>query len=135
MNTIPKSSFLVLSIGLLKFGTNFACKSKIIDNYLKNGKYMYKMILGIFILFGFLFLRSPMIELDLAAPVTGIHWAPYSSSVIAAVTDEGKIFVYDLYLRKCRPLCVQDVLSKRRVALTCINFSPFHPVVLTGGER
>ena len=41
--------------------------------------------------------------------VGDIAWAPYSASVFAAVTDDGKVHVYDLYENKLMPLCSQKV--------------------------
>lgn len=38
-----------------------------------------------------------------------IAWAPYSATVFAAVTDDGKVHVYDLYENKLMPLCSQKV--------------------------
>ena len=34
-------------------------------------------------------------------------WAPYSSTVFAAVTFEGKVYIYDLSVNKYNPICVQ----------------------------
>nr|XP_053631370.1 dynein intermediate chain 2, ciliary-like [Cherax quadricarinatus] len=78
---------------------------------------------------------SPLVSLDLGAPVAGLAWSYFSSSVIVGVTDEGRVYVYDLFVRKCRPLCVQNILQRRRSALSCVAFSPFYPVILVGGER
>ncbi|XP_071522591.1 dynein axonemal intermediate chain 1-like isoform X2 [Panulirus ornatus] len=78
---------------------------------------------------------SPLIVLDLGGAVAGVMWSPYSSSVFVAVTDEGRVYVYDLFLRKCRPLCVQSLVQRRRVAAACVAFNPFHPIILVGGER
>nr|XP_045610725.1 dynein intermediate chain 2, ciliary-like [Procambarus clarkii] len=79
--------------------------------------------------------RAPLVVLDLGGAVAGVTWSPYSSSVFVAVTDEGRVHVYDLFLRRCRPLCVQSLLQRRRVAATCVAFNPFHPIILVGGEK
>ncbi|ROT69578.1 putative dynein intermediate chain 2, ciliary [Penaeus vannamei] len=78
---------------------------------------------------------SPLVTLDLGAPVASASWSPYSSSVVAAATDEGRVHVYDLFLRKCRPLCSQNLNQRRRLGLSCVAFNPFSPVVLVGGEK
>ncbi|CAL4062154.1 unnamed protein product, partial [Meganyctiphanes norvegica] len=78
---------------------------------------------------------SPLIVLDLGGPVASVSWSPFSSSVFVAVTDEGRVHVYDLFLRKCRPLCVQNIVQRRRVALTSVAFNPFFPMILVGGEK
>nr|XP_045607679.1 dynein intermediate chain 2, ciliary-like [Procambarus clarkii] len=78
---------------------------------------------------------SPLIVLDLGAPVTGLAWSSSSSTVVVGVTDEGRVHVYDLFVRRCRPACVQSVLQRRRSALSCVAFSPFHHIIVVGGER
>ncbi|XP_071522576.1 dynein intermediate chain 2, ciliary-like isoform X2 [Panulirus ornatus] len=83
----------------------------------------------------FQFHLSPLIVLDLGSAVAGVTWSPYSSSVFVAVTDEGRVHVYDLFMRKCRPLCVQSLVQRRRVAAACVAFNPFYPIILVGGER
>ncbi|XP_076042119.1 dynein intermediate chain 2, ciliary-like [Oratosquilla oratoria] len=79
--------------------------------------------------------RSPLIVLDLGGPVAEVVWAPYSSSVAVAVTEDGKVHVYDLFLRKCRPLCVQNIIPRRKITLACVAFNRFHPIILVGGDR
>ncbi|KAG7174920.1 Dynein intermediate chain 2 ciliary-like 1, partial [Homarus americanus] len=76
-----------------------------------------------------------LVTLDLGAPVAELTWCHYSSSVIVGVTEDGRVHVYDLFLRKCRPLCVQNLLQRRRSRLVCVALSPFHPVLLVGGDR
>lgn len=78
---------------------------------------------------------SPLVVLDVGGAVAGVTWSPFSSSVFVAVTDEGRVYVYDLFLRRCRPLCVQSLLQRRRVAATSVAFNPFHPIIVVGGER
>lgn len=51
--------------------------------------------------------RDPMFTFDLNSVVGCVAWAPYSSTVFAAVTAEGKVFIYDLSLNKYEALCVQ----------------------------
>ena len=41
-------------------------------------------------------MTRPIVTFDLGNPVGDIEWAPYSSTVFAAVTSEGKLYVYDL---------------------------------------
>nr|XP_027228347.1 dynein intermediate chain 2, ciliary-like [Penaeus vannamei] len=78
---------------------------------------------------------APVVTLDLGSPVTCLSWSPYSSSVLAGVSDEGRVYVYDLFLRKCLPLCSQNVTHKRRLSLSSVAFNPFSPIVLVGGEK
>jgi dynein intermediate chain 1 len=49
----------------------------------------------------------PILRFDLGALAGDVAWAPYSSTVFAAVTSEGKVFVYDLSINKYNPVCVQ----------------------------
>ena len=39
--------------------------------------------------------------------VGDIAWAPYSSTVFAVVTLDGKVFVFDLSINKYNAICVQ----------------------------
>ena len=50
---------------------------------------------------------KPILRFDLGSQVGDIVWAPYSSTVFAAVTMEGKVHVYDLNINKYSPICVQ----------------------------
>lgn len=74
-----------------------------------------------------------VMSFDLNGSVGDIAWAPYSSTVFAAVTAEGKIFVYDLSLNKYEPMCEQQVVRKAK--LTHIAFSPFEPIILVGDDK
>ncbi|XP_069986188.1 dynein intermediate chain 2, ciliary-like [Penaeus vannamei] len=78
---------------------------------------------------------SPIVTLDLGGPVVGLAWSPTSSTVIVAVTEEGRVYVYDLFLRKCQPLCIQNLVQRRRFSLASVAFSPYQPVILVGGTK
>jgi hypothetical protein len=39
--------------------------------------------------------------------VGDVAWAPYSSTVFAVVTLDGKVFVYDISINKYSPICNQ----------------------------
>lgn len=62
-------------------------------------------------------------------------WAPYSSTVFAAVTADGKVHVYDLNENKHEPMC--DQLVVRKAKLTRISFNPKkeNPIILVGDDR
>ncbi len=51
--------------------------------------------------------RDPMFTFDLNNVVGDVAWAPYCSTVFAAVTADGKVHVFDLNINKYEPLCVQ----------------------------
>jgi hypothetical protein len=50
-----------------------------------------------------------MYALPLFVQVGDIAWAPYSATVFAAVTDDGKVHVFDLEQNKLLPLASQKV--------------------------
>ena len=70
---------------------------------------------------------------DMGAPVGDVSWSPTVSTVFAAVTDSGRVVVYDLSRSMYVPLCKQKVTQK--VKLTKLAFSPAHPVLLVGDEK
>jgi len=41
-------------------------------------------------------LERPVIAFDLQCAVGDIEWAPYSSTVFAAVNSSGNLYIYDL---------------------------------------
>lgn len=53
---------------------------------------------------------------DLGTSVGDVVWAPYSSTVFAAVTDEGKIAVWDMAYNKHEPLCEQKVRHRMQAS-------------------
>ena len=46
---------------------------------------------------------------DLRSPVGDVAWAPFSSTVFAAITESGKAFIFDLSQNMHRACCVQKV--------------------------
>eukprot|EP00842_Homolaphlyctis_polyrhiza_P006701 jgi/Hompol1/7031/HPOL_002404-RA len=70
---------------------------------------------------------------DLNGSVGDVAWAPYSSTVFAAVTAEGKVFVFDLNENKYAAICEQQVVRKAK--LTHICFNAFEPIVLVGDDK
>ena len=60
-----------------------------------------------------------------------VAWAPYSSTVFAAVTDS-KIVVFDLFVHKYRPICQQKILSNAAGVPNCISFNKVEPVIIVG---
>jgi dynein intermediate chain 1 len=63
--------------------------------------------------------QAPLMSFDLGAAVGDIAWAPYSSTVFAAVTDDGKVHVFDLAQNRQLPLCAQKVSSKLHAKTHC----------------
>ena len=50
---------------------------------------------------------SPLVMYDLGSQVGDVAWAPYSSTVFAAVTIDGRAVVFDLSVNKYSPICSQ----------------------------
>jgi len=77
--------------------------------------------------------HRPLMTFDLGDAVGDVVWAPYSSTVFAAVTTNGKVLVYDLNKNKNEPLCTQGVVKNAK--LTHVTFNPKDPVLLVGDSR
>ena len=52
-------------------------------------------------------LPSPILHFDLGSCVGDVAWAPYSSTVFAAVTSCGRVFIFDIVVSKYKPICKQ----------------------------
>ena len=49
----------------------------------------------------------PILRFDLGSQVGDIAWAPYSSTVFGAVTQDGRVVIFDLSVNKYNPICNQ----------------------------
>ncbi|KAF7252937.1 hypothetical protein EG68_08671 [Paragonimus skrjabini miyazakii] len=78
---------------------------------------------------------DPVFIFDLGSPVGDVAWAPYSSTVFAAVTADGRVHVYDLSVNKYEPLCNQLVLAKKKTKLTHLAFNPKYSIIIVGDDR
>jgi dynein intermediate chain 1 len=76
---------------------------------------------------------EPIMSFDLGNAAGDVAWAPYSSTVFAAVTSDGKVHVFDLAQNKNEPLCEQKVV--KRAKLTHISFNSIEPILLVGDDR
>lgn len=74
-----------------------------------------------------------LFQFDLGNPVGDVAWAPYSSTVFAAVTTDSRVHIFDLAKSKYEPICVQPIVKKGR--LTHIQFNPTHPIIVVGDDR
>lgn len=79
--------------------------------------------------------RDPLFTYDLGSAVGDAAWAPYSSTVFAAVTADGKVFVFDLNINKYEPICEQIVVQKKKTKLTHIAFNSKYPIIIVGDDR
>jgi len=76
---------------------------------------------------------TPLLSFDTGGAVGDACWAPYSSTVLAAATADGKVHVFDLSENRHEPMCEQLVVRKAR--LTRLRFNPKTPVLLVGDDR
>ncbi|KAI9145508.1 WD40-repeat-containing domain protein [Paraphysoderma sedebokerense] len=76
---------------------------------------------------------KPIMVFDLNSPISDVAWAPYSATVFAAVTAEGKVCIFDLEVNKYEPICEQQVARKAK--LTHISFNSFEPIVIVGDDK
>ena len=72
---------------------------------------------------------------DLDSNVGDIAWAPYSSTVFAAVTLDGKVHVFDLNVDKYHAICSQQVVPRKDARLNHISFNPCSPIIIVGDSR
>ncbi|KAJ6643291.1 Dynein intermediate chain 2, ciliary [Pseudolycoriella hygida] len=79
--------------------------------------------------------NDPLFIFDLGASVGDVKWAPYSSTVLAAVTTEGKVYVFDINVNKYKAICVQQVVPRKSVKLTCIAFNQKLPFIIVGDDK
>jgi dynein intermediate chain 1 len=77
--------------------------------------------------------KRPLMSFDLSDAVGDVVWSPYSSTVFAAVTTNGKVLVYDLNKNKNEPLCSQGVVKNAKLTRLCFN--PKEPIILVGDSR
>ena len=98
---------------------------------------------------------KPLFMFDLNAQVGDIAWAPYSSTIFAAVTVDGKasfkvsqlskkililtrilqVHVFDLHLDKYHPICSQPVVPRKKARLNHVAFNAHHPIIIVGDSR
>ena len=80
-------------------------------------------------------LSQPLFMLDLNSQVGDVAWAPYSSTVFAAVTVDGKVHVFDLNIDKYHPICSQIVVQRKRARLNHIAFNAHSPIIIVGDSK
>ena len=79
-------------------------------------------------------MKRPIVSFDIEFQVGDIQWSPYSSTVFAAVSYEGKLYVYDLNQEKHKHLCDMQTTSKKQKAYH-VAFNLVDPIILVGDER
>ena len=78
---------------------------------------------------------KPLFMFDLNSQVGDVAWAPYSSTVFAAVTGDGKVHVFDLHVDKYHPICTQPVVPRKKAKLNHVAFNSHHPILVVGDSR
>jgi dynein intermediate chain 1 len=78
---------------------------------------------------------QPLFVYELGASVGACCWAVHSSTVFAAVTDDGKIHVFDISQNKFEALVTQVISQKKKTKLTSVEFNPKEPVLIVGDDR
>ncbi|XP_023290226.1 dynein intermediate chain 2, ciliary isoform X3 [Orussus abietinus] len=78
---------------------------------------------------------EPLFMFDLGVPIGDVQWAPYSSTVLACVTNDGKVTVFDLNVNKYRPICSQPIVSKKKNKLTRLQFNDVLPFIIVGDDK
>jgi len=77
---------------------------------------------------------------DLGTSVNDIAWAPYSSTVFAAVTQDGRLRLFDLNINKHEALGEVRVVGDRKAGkgpkprLTQLAFNPKNPIICVGDD-
>jgi len=92
--------------------------------------------------------RTPVMSFDLAQAIGDVAWAPYSSTVLAAVTSDGMVHVYDLDVNRNERVCFQKVVKKAKLTHIAFNNSsvallqarpsargPAEPIIIVGDDR
>ncbi|XP_076162193.1 dynein intermediate chain 2, ciliary isoform X2 [Ptiloglossa arizonensis] len=78
---------------------------------------------------------EPLFMFDLGVPIGDVKWAPYSSTVLACVSNDGKVTVFDLNVNKYRPICSQPIVSRKRNKLTRLAFNNKLPFIIVGDDK
>ena len=74
-----------------------------------------------------------LLHFDLGNAVGDVCWSPYSSTVFAAVTTDGRVHVFDLAQNKRDPLCAQRIVKKSRLTNAAFNLKDF--ILIAGDDR
>jgi len=64
---------------------------------------------------------KPLMTFDLGNAIGDVEWAPYSSTVFAGVTSDGKLYVWDLEQDKHSHLCEHAAMKKAKALHVSFN--------------
>nr|CAG4635166.1 EOG090X0HBC [Alona affinis] len=79
--------------------------------------------------------KEALVVINLGSCVEDCAFSPFSSTAFACMSDQGKVFIFDLNICLHKPLCCQRVAPQRRAQPTKLSFGPFHPVILVGDDK
>lgn len=78
-------------------------------------------------------LARPILSYDLGCAVGDVEWAPYSSTVFAAVIYTGQLYVYDLYQEKHKFMC--EFTAMKDAVANHVSFNQEDPIILVGDQK
>jgi dynein intermediate chain 1 len=67
--------------------------------------------------------------------VIGCQFAPYSSTILATVTSDGSLYLYDIAVNRYEAICKTEVVEAIDGGLAALRFHPKWPVMLIGDEK
>lgn len=62
-------------------------------------------------------------------------WASHSATVFAAITNDGKVHIFDVSMNKYEALASQVITPKKKTKLTSVQFNPTEPILMAGDDR
>jgi len=74
-----------------------------------------------------------LLHFDLGNAVGDVCWSPFSSTVFAAVTTDGKVHLFDLSQNKREPCCAQKIIKRARLTNASFNVKDF--ILIVGDDR
>lgn len=75
----------------------------------------------------------PIMCFDMQHAVGDVNWAPYSSTVFSAVTQDGKLYLWDLNEDKHKWLCEHTAMKKSKALH--VSFNHADPIILVGDDK
>merc|ERR1711881_800755 len=79
--------------------------------------------------------KQPLFVFELGAAVGGCAWASHSATVFAAVTNDGRVHIFDIAANKYEALASQVITPKKKTKLTSVQFNPTEPILTAGDDR
>ncbi|CAG9332137.1 unnamed protein product [Blepharisma stoltei] len=77
-------------------------------------------------------IKAPLLTFDLGIAVGDVAWAPYSSTLFAAITADSKCHIYDLAQERLSEICDKRVKNGK---CNHIAFNPSQFIILVGTDR